>query len=215
MGNKLDQLFRENLDQLEVKPSADSWGKVQHQLAGKKGYWFSPMKIAAAVLVVVAATVLLFNDSQEQERQALLTEVDHPAVVPTESWTIEVPSASIKNESAEPPQPRMVADVAPKAQKPVEEVQNALHPIPLIAVAGLNDAKLDADLSPRNLHAITHDSEIEEQVIRITYIASSVGEADIDENRLNKIIAIVKEVTSSGILADIREAKDNLFRKNN
>lgn len=220
MANKLDQFFRENLDQVEIAPSAEGWRYVQDQLSTKKGnktglIW----KVAAVVTVLVAATVALWN-VPEGSKQQWISAVDHPVVDDGMTWSFDIPRHHVAHEAAN--------EKANKPQRLISKQNSQSHPsanqmvreeIPTLRVAALNEPKIEVELDLQDVAIPKEQPEEEATYIKITYIASTASKKavrdDDSEGRLTKVLSAAKEVHTLELLADIREAKDNLFRRNN
>lgn len=211
MANNVDRLFRENLDQFEVTPSAQSWDEVQRQLAKKKnkGLWM-PMSIAAAVIVVIVASILVINTGEGGQANSgnTIASIDAPTPQTKNYLPVQVPEPTqvvtkIKNNTKEPQATRPTAK-----QKPVDRVIYSELNIAMIHSTGL-----DAAPPALSLKSSIKGVEPEKTEIKITYIA--VSQPDSTKTKLGDFIAsLSKEVSPSGFLADIRDVKDNLFSKN-
>ena len=82
MANNLDRLFREGIDQYEVTPKAESWSAVQSQLAKKKKIAWIPMSIAAAIILMITATIIVRNYQVEQNYSGnMISSIDFPQQV--------------------------------------------------------------------------------------------------------------------------------------
>lgn len=218
MANKLDQLFRENLDQLEMRPSAEGWDRVQDRLAGKKkGAWILSVKIAAAAVVVITASVVVSN-LDEGKKQPLVSGVDHPVINQEREWRFDIPMESSDSKKPVRKQPQSLMMAMQKAEQKNGKDGVILKEIPVLSIAALDKPILEVDLAPRNIQIMGGKVEPEKPFIKITYIASGKGPVSEDvknEGKISKVLAVAKEVSPTDLLADIRDAKDNLFRRNN
>ena len=215
MANNLDRLFRENLDQFEVTPQASSWEQVQGQIAGKKGFWVTPIKIAAAIVVLLAATIVVINLS-EQEQGDYLSAIDHPEYQDRYSFRLELPSVNLENTVAPvvATQPKIKATETSQTVTEKSDFEEITYEA--ISVASLKNFQLEAELPVRNQLKISGLPKQETPAVKITYIATHQPQTDsLKVNKFNTLIAYFSnDVSPTEILADIREVKDNLFSKN-
>ena len=215
MANNLDRLFRENLDQFEVTPQASSWDQVQGQFAGKKGFWVTPIKIAAAIVVLLAATIVVINLS-EQEQGDYLSAIDHPEYQDRYSFRLELPSVNLENTVAPvvATQPKIKATETSQTVTEKSDFEEITYEA--ISVASLKNFQLEAELPVRNQLKISGLPKQETPAVKITYIATHQPQTDsLKVNKFNTLIAYFSnDVSPAEILADIREVKDNLFSKN-
>ena len=88
--NRLDQLFRDKLNQIEIEPSENALAKFDKQIAGKRGtawWWY-----VAASLSLLAISVGIFWSTNSPESQ-IATKVETIDAKPeVESTEIEVQS---------------------------------------------------------------------------------------------------------------------------
>ena len=216
MANNLDRLFRENLDQFEVTPQATSWEQVQGRIAGKKGFWITPMKIAATVVVLLAATIVVINLSEKELQGDYLSAIDHPEYQDRFSFRPELPEINTENLAAP------VATTQPKIKTPetsqtiTEKSDFEEITYEAISIAALKTFQLDADLPVRNQIKSLGRVKQETPAVKITYIATHQPQTDtLKANKFNSLIAYFSnDISPTEILADIRDVKDNLFSKN-
>ncbi len=217
--NKTDQLFRRKLEELEVAPSVDSWKTVKGQIQEKPTRAFYFMWAAASVVVLISVGYLLYT-FPEQSGQPLLSVVDHP-VVPAESL-IEIPNeqpeksleVSIPSEKRTITHPEKrtnqesVATVAPI-------VGSESEPFTLIAVERIDNPRLEVSLSVDFAASVLYTEITQLPTVKITYIASNPSELGLPiSDRLSKLITKAQQVSPGDLLADIRDAKDQLLSRN-
>lgn len=216
MANNLDRLFRENLDQFEVTPQASSWEQVQGQIAGKKGFWVTPMKIAVAIVVLLAATIVVINLSEKEQQGDYLSAIDHPEYPDRYSFRLELPSVNLENTAAPvaATQPKVKATETSQTVTEKSDFEEITYEA--ISVASLKNFQLEAELPVRNQLKISGLPKQETPAVKITYIATHQPQTDsLKVNKFNTLIAYFSnDVSPTEILADIREVKDNLFSKN-
>lgn len=212
MANKLDDLFRETLDQHEITPSGASWGKIQSNLAkNKSAKWLSPVKIAAAVALVIVASVLLFNPGSS-ERGGFIAEVNHPVERNTLEWNFNIPEKQDQinttgHSSLATTQPAATADKK-------KEVETAPGLRDTYTLATITQYQLHPDHAPMNLPTPKPDPELQQPAIRITYIAATEQDSENPETRLSRVLSMAREVSPTDLLADLRDVKDNFFKRN-
>lgn len=212
MANKLDQLFRETLDQYEMNPSSQSWDKVQDRLAGsQKNTWLTPWRIAAAIALLVTAAVLTLTYEPDRPME-FVAGADHPIESETFAWNVQVPDKPTPKKPSEPSLAGAPAPAAP-AESLVPEEQPVAYST--LQVARISDFKIDQELPVKTSFPLKTDPDTEPYAIRITYITASTSESPEDsENKLEKVFSIARELSATELLADLRDAKDNIFRRN-
>ena len=217
----IDRLFREKLGQMEIKPSANAWSKVEKQIRPNKTpmiYW-----VAASVSLLLISWILWPEVTTEQQFTQIASEVNAPTQVdmpefvmpaidkkddekPKEDRTIPVRKRPLQTQFASNKQE------APKMEK-VEEQMSVIEAEAKTMVASV---EIDA---PETLEgAIEEPNRTEYKAIKITYIASASGsetKEDIQKSDstgvLKKFIAFAEKIDPGDMLADIKTAKDNLL----
>lgn len=227
MANNLDRLFREGLDTLEVTPQAQSWKQVQSQLANNKKYkGILPLSIAASILIMLTTTIIVFlySDNQIAKNELLVTtKVDHPTeetmhlieleALPSITTIHQQPAIAKQDHNLSKPktaipaglQNMVASNETIHASKPRFSTMNiaSIHELPSAEIKQLTPAlSLPAEATKKSA------------TIKITYIAKGTVENGRSRKLGHLISAFSKEGSGSGILADIRDAKDNLFKKN-
>ncbi len=209
MANDLDRLFRENLDQYEVTPKASSWEQVHGQITPKKSYWILPRAIAATIaLLVTVGWILWSGDNQNGEISSEVAIISHP-VMETFQWDLEIQEVAIK-------EVQMIAEVV---KEPVHEKTSIVTLLPerLTYDPYRTLAILNPDLEtsiPVNYEiAELKGQRNEKPSVRITYIASNSNEK-ITGKIGSFLNYLSEEVDPTEILADIRDAKDQILSRN-
>lgn len=216
MANNTDRLFREGLDQYEVTPQAQSWQEVQNRLAKKKRVAWLPMSVAAAIILLITATLLMRNDQMDQSLGGpAISAIDFPQ--PTfNQGEIIIPENEVKApamQKATPPvfnNKVMFAGNTSKQEESADELKKV--EIATLQLVAIEEVRLQELPQPK----FNYDFEVltvEKPTIKITYIAEN--EPAEKKNKLNSIISsISKDASPIEILADIRDAKDNIFSRN-
>ena len=212
----IDRLFREKLDQLEVKPSSNAWSQVEKQIRPNKTpviYW-----VAASVSLLLVSWIVWPEATPEQQLKPIASEVDAPSPVDMPEFVMPVlqeaeEKQQIKNPLRKPQaQPQFavnnqeVQKVEEKEQLPIMEVENKT----MVAMEEIEEPKIIEEVTEEPAKA-------EFRAVKITYIASS--EATSKENvqktdstgMLKKFIAFTDKIDPGDMLADIKTAKDNLL----
>lgn len=213
MATNIDRLFRENLDQVEMTPSAEGWKQVKSQLTTKQPVWIMPMRIAAAVTVLIIASLLLFNDEQSGS-QGMISEADHPVLNTVPEFNISEELIAKAETSATQSKNKVVNSSGSVKPAPGEEKVEIQEPMNTYTIARISTNKLDVislDLKPG---LVEKDPALDQPSIRITYIAANTPDESDNNGKLSKMLTLAREVTSSELLADIRDAKYHLFNKN-
>jgi len=211
MANELDRLFRENLDQYEVQPAASSWEQVQSQIAGKRNKWLIPMRIAAAIIVLISATIAVINFSKTgTDLNGQLAIADHPVLERSFSFEWNIPAkAKIQIKESKVP----VSTVAQATVAPVKAEPAQIQQFKTIELSTYNDkmvaANLPLDTSLKGVEML----EPKQPSIKITYIASN--QPAEKTHKLSQLMSrLSQDVSPTELLSDIRDAKDHLFNIN-
>lgn len=208
MANNLDRLFRENLDQFGVTPASESWGKVESQIAGATKPWFTPMRIAAAITLLMTAGLLVIMNLTDEKDQNYLSNVDHPELQPVPQWSFELPVETNQ------PSENQAKNNTP-AQKASQQMTSYSEQLTFetFSVAALKP-ELDLEISASITLRGAEIPAPEGPTVRITYIASNQPDST-KQIKLNTLLSYLSnEMSPTDLLADIRDAKDNLFSKN-
>tara|TARA_B100001245_G_C22871367_1_gene419006 strand:- start:786 stop:1442 length:657 start_codon:yes stop_codon:yes gene_type:complete len=218
MANNTDRLFREGLDQFEVTPQAQSWKAVQSQLNQKKKIVWWPMSIAAAILLLITAALLVKNYQQGFIMDGpMVADIDYPQptldpdriLISEDEVKVETPAdKTITTPSTN--QTVLFANNTPKTDdKTVETEPVKIGTLELVAIQEVRLQELPQPKFNYDFEVMT----VEKPTVKITYIAEN--EPAEKKNKLNSFInSISKEASPIEILADIRDAKDNIFSRN-
>lgn len=221
---KIDRLFREKMNQLEVAPTKGAWSQVEGQIQHKKKplvYW-----VAAAVSLLVACWVIFPKTNHELPGTPIASIVNHPQF-PGDELSIELPRVApkgIQKDDSKPTVKKIPTQMVAKA-KPV--------PIPKTTEEQLKQENALADLSSVDIKELIAEAEVNEpsmtkqddtkdiknkpQVVKITYIASntqSTSEQDSDRDStgvFKKVVAFAGKLDPGDMLADMKTVKDNLL----
>lgn len=225
MANNLDRLFREGVDQLEITPQTQSWKQIQSQLAGKKKYgWVLSYSIAATFIILIAATIVVINyreDTSSNHYGYVLA--DHPVEQKIFSLNIKDQRRTTPQGVHQKQESRTVAMTAPQhkasninqaSNKTINNNNENLSNFPTLSIAGIQPKELET--SHPNTHPLSNTGFEHKSVatIRIIHIAGNSKENEQSVRIGNIITSFSKGASASNILAGIRDAKDNLLRKN-
>ncbi|WP_258098820.1 hypothetical protein [Marinoscillum pacificum] len=218
MANNTDRLFREGLDQYEVTPQAQSWKEVQSILNKKKKAAWLPISIAAAILLLITAALLVKNYQQGLIMDGpQVADIDYPQ--PTlDPDRILIPKNGVKVETpADKPitapstkQTVLFANNSTKTDKKIEETEPIkMETLELVAIQEVRLQELPQPKFNYGFEVMT----VEKPTVKITYIAEN--DPVQKKNKLNSLITTIsKDASPIEILADIRDAKDNIFSRN-
>lgn len=207
----MDRLFREGADKYELKPSAAAWDAIQGQAGAKTSVWPSVWKVAAAIVVLISSVLVLFN-WKGQSTESLAGVIDHPQQTEGAlAWTLpEVKKAFVQVEAVE-------AQVAAEVQVG-EEQQGEMERIDILASEArpfleLQSISVTWEIKMPTRPALFNAPQ-EESRITIRYYASA-SEPEKTKKGFGQFIARAQQKLSPDeLLADIRTAKDDLFRGN-
>jgi hypothetical protein len=210
-SNTTDQFFHDQLQGLEMTPSAAAWDQVQSGLSHNKTIKLFPiLGIAAAVAIVVVATLVIFR-TNEKEQTYLAGVNDHPTDHRIELAPISVPQQPepVKNRIKNTKRP-FVAHAEPTFKNDIKLTEIVAPETKMIAV------ELPVVAAPQIIS--TQSAPLQENTltpIKITYIAKSENpESDPIMEKINKVMEVARGTSPAEILADIRDAKMNLLRRN-
>ncbi|MFY0689335.1 MAG: hypothetical protein JXQ90_19345 [Cyclobacteriaceae bacterium] len=204
--DKIDSLFKENLEGIELKPSAGSWDEVMTQVdqsTSYKVYW----RIAALICVVIGIGYLVILGAPQEMTIAGISidgpQVEEPLIIPE----IELPlmaafeSQQIVVEKVPEELPEEVIEL------PVKMPMMELGSHEGIALVAANDY-LITDLSGVHIKEPT-------PIVSIKYMASATSESeDASRNKLGrKILNYAMNTQPADMMADLRDAKDQLLSK--
>lgn len=214
MANNIDRLFRENLDQFEVTPSVESWNKVQQQIARKqrKGF-FIPMSIAAAIIILIVASVLIIDTEKFAPMDGQYVSLDYSAPFAPAEFEVIIPLESPQIAKNNPGKMTLPTRKNPSVEAKSDNESFGHIVYEPFTVASINSAKLEVRSPALNLSGVNIPDEQYQSSIKITYIAHN--QQDSTKTILGGFFAsLSRDVSPTDLLADIRDVKDNLFSKN-
>ena len=206
----MDRLFREKANQYEVQPAASAWEAISGEISTDKRALPLVWKVAAMIVVLLSAVLVIFKMQNPAIQGTVVA--DHPVqdtyqFVWSFSGEVHVPKANetlaTTNRSVVPVttiETEVFAVAASRQIRPILELERmevALE-LPEIIRPGLY-LEYQAKSS-----------------VKITYYAShSDPETETGKKSFGQFLAKAQEKLSPDVLlADIRTAKDDLFRNN-
>lgn len=207
MATDIDRLFRESLDQMEMTPSAAAWDQVQSQISAKKSPWVLIYRVAAAITLLLAASWIFISYKYENTETGAIAFIDKPEQQFFQyEW--EIPSF-IKSDQTESIETVKVKKVLKETTEIITDSPAAFQMIALESIKTTNwnpENQVSFDLNTKPVFQ-------EENSIKITYLATASADT-VKTNKLNEIIAFLKNESPTELLADIRDLKDNFLNKN-
>jgi hypothetical protein len=211
-SDKIDELFRAKLFDLEATPMVASWDQVQKQMTKKRTPWsWYAASIAAAVTLILVSIVLLFPS--QKKSTYISGQVDHPVLMnriyPATPVRIdtEVAHAVIQPKKAVLKYKTKPAIIENHEEQLVEiTISEEIAPISVAAISDLTEEVIETNITL--LEAPTTD------VIKITYIANESKDENEEKNRLNKMLTAAQKLSPAEVLADLRDAKNHLLSRN-
>jgi len=216
----IDRLFREKLDQMEVKPSSNAWSQVEKQIRPNKTpmiYW-----VAASVSLLFVSWIVWQEAAPEQQFTPIASEVNAPPpadipefVVPVIDKGEEKPKGAFMKPVREKPMQTQFA--SNQQEEPKEEKVDEQVPVMEVETKTMvAEAEIEA---PEIVDKVTEEETAgpEYRAVKITYIASAGSGAKEDIQKsdstgvLKKFIAFTEKIDPGDMLADIKTAKDNLL----
>lgn len=220
-SNKIDQFFNSKLESLELEPAVGSWDQVQSQIGTKKSPWFVLAgKVAAAVIILIVSVFTYINLSSGTKSN-LIGAIDHPVQLDNETQALEkivVPEPKkemILLAANAQKEPSIIDKANTEKKKPIERLDEEVEVFTIARIAinqddfnVINEAKLPTLNTSGAVKS--YDTKI-----KITYIASSENpDSEVNDGKLNRIITVAQNVSPSGLISDLRAAKNNLFETN-
>jgi hypothetical protein len=236
-----DQYFRKKLETHEEKPSALAWERLESQLPKneRKGY-FPLLKIAAAIIILLAAGVVLLNwTDDELPAVKQVAELDLEKVssstqnqeIETFAETEVIPSPKEEKTDTEVPKVQH-PDATPQKQTRPQMVTNPLETAPEKMVASAIAPREESKITEMELpeislpelkitETIALNNEVEEEpVYKVTIKSKGLKEEAPKQGLIGELEEKVEKI--EGIwnklgqgFADLQDAKENLFANNN
>ncbi|MDF2157203.1 hypothetical protein [Algoriphagus sp. CAU 1675] len=130
-SKNMDQVFRERLENHQVKPSALAWEQLENQLPvtqkSYKGYWWA----AAAGILVLLAAGILFKPGQDQISEERLLAEENPSLeIPVQEkqgFETEIEENSPVSNPVEESETIKVENTAKTETKQKKQVQPAIQ----------------------------------------------------------------------------------------
>ncbi len=117
--NEFDSLFKDQLGDVEVQPSANLWGRIEPKIAPKKNRSLSMYWAAAAVVLVALSAGILLMQSENQTSQAQKVAAVAPGRLSADEQNIEgktmVPEHVTANKGGNPVITSEIATKLPEA----------------------------------------------------------------------------------------------------
>lgn len=212
-SNKTDELFG-SLKSLEMMPSDAAWSQVQSGLNKGKAKWIIPIwSIAAAVALLIIGSIIIFK-SEDTTKNYLTGINDHPPYEQVEVSHIAVPELKPQDLTVKKTKTLQLA----AQSTPIDPPQKKTEAVEIFAPETRSITMKIADLRTPEIIA-PHSSSTENETvlapIKITYIAKSENfESDPIVGKINRVMEVAKHTSPAELLADLREAKSNLLRRN-
>lgn len=205
----MDRLFREGAEKYEVKPSAAAWDAIQGQMGKKASVWPTVLKIAAVLVVLLSSVIVLFR-GEDSMTESLAGIADHPQLTGSAiAW--DLPTISEKEGQ------EMTQQISKSAVLPIEEVEEDFE-INVLAFESrpyleLQRIEVAWEIKMPKKPAL-YNLPVEETSVKIRYYAST-SEPEHTKKSFGQFIARAQQkLNPDELLADIRMAKDDLFRSN-
>ncbi|WP_143959899.1 hypothetical protein [Litoribacter populi] len=219
----IDELFREKLENHQVKPSGLAWEKLDRQLSNKQASSFPWWRAAAslALLLTMAGLIWISLNMTEElarpvadqitEQKETVTEIEQETLAEIVEETVPIEKPAIAEPApkrSKPVQPKVTTPVALEYRQPTEE---ARQPVASIKIEEIEIPELELPaLEDQTL--LLADAE----VVRVRIVSSGLSpepekETIIDEleNKIEKVGNIFNKVDQG--FADLQDAKNNLF----
>ena len=209
MNNEnVDRLFREHAEKYEVKPGATAWDTIHGQIGTKTSVWPTVWKVAAVLVVLLSSVIVLFR-GQESSTITWSGIADYPQLTEAAvDWELpqvatmvdrtDVRAISKPVKTSVPTVKERVQVVASPNERPYLELQS-------ISIAW----EITIPDKPE-LYIVP----VEEISIKIRYYASEPEPVKTKKSLGHFLARAQQKLNPDGLLADLRTAKDDLFRSN-
>lgn len=206
----MDRLFREKSDQFEVKPGASAWEAINGQITTKASIFPIVWKVAAMLIVLLSAVLYIFkwqgspNSGSEIIASHPVPAIEnHEWVLPKESLA-SVEQTNVLNETVK---------AEPVVEKSGDQTINIDLKIDARSVLVIE--RLDVVLEfPELQRPGLSLEQPQRSSVKIRYYASNT-ESEKNKKSFGQFLAKAQAKLSPDVLlADIRTAKDDLFRGN-
>ncbi len=206
----MDRLFREGADKYELKPSAAAWDAIQGQVGAKTPVWPVVWKVAAVFVVLISSVLVLFNwEHKSTEFLAGVTDYPQPTA---EAFEWKLPEAAVALDQADVSEPITVVVIPVKEEQPGSAYTHVLasEARPYLELQSISLTwEIEMPAKPA-----LYNAPQEETRITIRYYASA-SEPEKTKKSFGQFIARAQQkLNPDELLADIRTAKDDLFRGN-
>lgn len=204
----MDRLFREGAEKYEVKPSAAAWEAIQGQVGAKASVWPTVWKVAAVLVVMISSALVVFTWEDNTSDQ-LAGQADHPQLK-FESYAWNLPEVSKANDPVIIDIPAPVKISTPQEEEVVVIAAVTADDRPYLELRSLQISwEIEMPATPALYNVLK-----EETTVTIRYYASA-SETDKSKKKIGQFIARAQQkLNPDELLADIRTAKDDLFRSN-
>ncbi|MEO9477463.1 MAG: hypothetical protein ABJG41_18095 [Cyclobacteriaceae bacterium] len=214
-SNKTDELFSSRLEGLEMMPSDAAWAQVQSGLNQGKAKWFIPIMSAAATIALLIVGALIIFKSEDTTKNYLTGINDHPPYEKMEISHIAVPERKTQEDTKQKPKLIQFVAQSTPANTPLKEKAEVIE---IFAPETKSISMEIAEVKTPEVITI-HSSDVENEIalapIKITYIAQSEGsESEPIVGKINRVVEVAKHTSPAELLADLRDAKSNLLRRN-
>lgn len=212
----MDRLFRERAEQYEAKPSAAAWEQISGTITTEKRVFPMVWKVAAMLTVLLSATLILFNLRDNTTSDAYVI-ADHP-VQTLEPMQWNLPEQKVITEDQMAPAQYANAQQTPfTIDKSLVQEKEVWTEVAATGRPILDIKRLDVVLEfPALPHPVLSLNKPKNTGVKIRYYASNTSlEEEKEKKSLGQFLAKAQAKLSPDVLlADIRTAKDDLFRGN-
>lgn len=229
-----DDLFRRRLGNHKLTPPPSAWSRIEKNLPGsRKATW---MKVAAAVLLLLAAPALIWSLREENNEPAIAEQQSAPDNDPaqridrnpntneTQSTPAEVPSMPKETPNAEPSGPP--ADAVKNEPLPDHSAERITENIAMDSGAGeqvevavdLNsaDSLLSSSVAatePVPFKLVLEADEVQAKYLRKKSVADAT-QGDAKASGLKKLLDKANDISNQDPIGDLRQMKNDIFALN-
>ncbi|MBX2967092.1 MAG: hypothetical protein KF845_13180 [Cyclobacteriaceae bacterium] len=227
MKQQPDHLFREKLENLQRKPSADAWSRIEAGLDKKNGkvLW---LKIAAGLLLFFVASVLIWKiqftektdtivsatsevkksiteeiqSAQPEETIATSSKEDNPEKVEKKSEDIQVHKTHSTSTN------QQIAEIEPAKEETLIEIVQPETETLIAQIENVSSEEISTETNT-GVYIVLTAIEVNQKYL----LPKSEHEATSEEKKSSRIQMLMDATLniSEGAFGDLRQKKDELF----
>ena len=226
--DRLDQFFKNKLDEHAIAPPENAWAKVEAELSKKNNavVW----RLAAAILITGALITIIYWSQRTTENDKPVfaqKKIEKTEPAPTNKDHSKTPDQKMesltvlnKTAAAEKPsgknvvQPKVISseEIQRKETVAVNHVENAVEDNKIVV-----EEKIKAEATPKVTVASSQQKPIklEFTLEDLTSVETVATPSEVKNSGLKKVLELAREMKEGeGPLSNLKEKKNELFARN-